>query len=89
MSTVNPFVLSDLNYQNTYNKITGFGGLRGALSSNTSYDVKAAYGVYNKMAFYMVDYNQRSVDNVMGNKYKISYMNTNLLTVTAQLKYQF
>ncbi|MGZ3862066.1 MAG: hypothetical protein ACXVPN_06540 [Bacteroidia bacterium] len=89
LSTLNPFVLSDLSYQNTYNKITGFGGLRGALSSNTSYDVKASYGVYNKMAFYMVDYNQRSVDNVFGNKYKISYMNTDLLTVTAQIKYQF
>jgi hypothetical protein len=89
MSTINPFVLSDLTYKNTDNKYTGFAGLRGALSSNTSYDVKASYGHYNNMAFYMVDYNQRSTDNIMGNKYKIVYMNTNLLTVSGQVKYQF
>ena len=89
MSTINPFVLSELSYKNTDNKYTGFAGLRGALSSNTSYDVKASYGRYNNMAFYMVDYNQRSVDNVFGNKYKVAYLNTNLLTVSGQVKYQF
>jgi hypothetical protein len=89
MSTINPFVLSELSYKNTDNKYTGFAGLRGALSSNTSYDVKASYGHYNNMAFYLVDYNARSTDNVLGNKYKVVYMNTNLLTVSGQVKYQF
>lgn len=88
ISTLNPFVLSELAYKNTDNKYTGFAGLRGALSSNTSYDVKASYGHYNSMAFYLVDYNQRS-DNLYANKYKVIYMNTNLLTVSGQVKYQF
>jgi hypothetical protein len=88
MSTINPFVLSELSYKNTYNKFNFFGGLRGALSSNTSYDVKALYGFYNNMAFYQVDYNQRN-DNVLGNKYKVVYLNTTLLNINAQVKYQF
>jgi len=88
LSTLNPFVLSELNYKNTDNRINGFAGLRGAFSSNTSYDVKASYGHYNNMAFYTVDYNQRG-DNILGNKYKVVYMNTNLLTVSGQVKYQF
>lgn len=88
ISSVNPFVLSELVYKNTYNKYTVFGGLRGALSSNTSYDVKASYGTYQNMLFYLVDYNQRS-DNALGNRYKAVYMNADLLRVNGQVKYQF
>jgi hypothetical protein len=88
ISSVNPFVLSELNYKNTYNKYNVFGGLRGALSSNTSYDVRASYGNYQNMLFYLVDYNQRN-DNALGNKYKVVYMNTDLLQVSGQIKYQF
>jgi hypothetical protein len=88
ISTINPFVLSELTYKNTDNKYNFFGGLRGALSSNTSYDVKASLGHYNNMAFYLVDYNQRS-ENLMGNKYKVVYMNTDFINVNAQVKYQF
>ena len=88
MSTLNPFVLSELSYKNTDNKYNGFAGLRGALSSNTSYDVKALYGHYNNMAFYMVDYNQRG-DNILGNKYKVVYLNTNFVNISGQVKYQF
>lgn len=88
ISTTNPFVLSSLTYQNTDNKYTGFVGLRGALSSNTSYDVKASYGQYNNMLFYTVDYNQRG-DNLLANKYKVVYMNADLLNINGQVKYQF
>jgi hypothetical protein len=89
MSTLNPFVLSNLSYKNTDNKYNFYGGLRGALSSNTSYDVKVLYGQYNNMAFYLVDYNQRPSDNTLGNKYKVVYMNTGFLNVNAQIKYQY
>ncbi len=88
LSSVNPFVLSNLPYKNTDNKYNVYGGLRGALSSNTSYDVKVLYGRYNNMAFFLADYNA-NVDNLFANRYKVIYMNTNYLNVNAQVKYQY
>ncbi len=88
LSSVNPFVLSNLPYKNTDNKYNIYGGLRGALSSNTSYDVKVLYGRYNNMAYFLADYNA-STDNTFANRYKVVYMNTNYLNVNAQVKYQY
>ena len=88
LSSFNPFVMSNLNYQNTNNKYNVFGGLRGVLSNRTSYDVKALYGRYDNMAFYLADYTQGS-DNVLANKYKVIYMGTNFLNVNAQISYRF
>lgn len=88
MSTVNPFVLSELQYRNTNNKYNLYGGLRGALSANTSYDAKVLYGKYDNMAYYLADY-ETYKGNALANKYKVVYMNTNFLNVNAQVKYQF
>jgi len=88
LSTINPFVLSNLPYRNTDNKYNVYGGLRGALSSNTSYDVKVLYGQYNNMAYFLADYNT-SADNPLANRYKVIYMNTNYLNVSGQVKYQY
>ena len=91
LTTINPFMLSDLTYKgysNTNNAISAFGGLRGALSSKLSYDVKALYGRYNNMAYFLADYNA-STDNAFANRYKVIYMNTNYLNINAQVKYQF
>jgi hypothetical protein len=87
LSSVNPFVLSNLDYKNTDNKYNVYGGLRGALSSNLSYDAKVLYGRYNNMAYYLADYNQ-SADNPYANRYNVVYMNTNYLNINGQLKYQ-
>jgi hypothetical protein len=88
LSSVNPFVLSELNYKNTNNKYNLYGGLRGALSSNTSYDVRALYGRYENMPFFLAEY-EKYTENPLGNRYKVVYMNTNYLNVNGQVKYQF
>lgn len=88
ISQTNPFVLSDLNYKNTYNAYNFYAGLRGALSSNTSYETKFLYGRYNNMLYYLCDYNQYD-GNTLGNRYKVLYMNTNYINVNAQVKYQY
>ena len=88
LSSTNPFVLSNLPYKNTNNVYNAFAGLRGAISSNLSYDVKALYGRYNNLAYFLADYNT-SADNTFANRYKVIYMNTNYLNINAQLKYQF
>ncbi len=83
ISSANPFVLSYLNYRNTSNTYLAYGGLRGALSSNTSYDAKVSYGRYMDMPFFMINY-----DNFLSNKYVVVYDNATLLNVNGQLKYQ-
>ncbi len=87
MAAANPFVLSELQYKNTNNRYNLYGGLRGALSSNTSYDIKALFGRYENMAYYLADYNTYP-ENQLANKYKVVYMNTNYLNVSGQVKYQ-
>lgn len=88
LSIVNPFILSEPLYYNTNNRYNIFAGLRGALSSNTSYDMKATYSRYENMPFFMAEY-ETYPENWLGNKYKVVYMHTRLLNVNGQLKYQF
>ncbi|MFL5754244.1 MAG: hypothetical protein ACJ76F_12600 [Bacteroidia bacterium] len=82
--SANPFVLSELQYKNTNNAFNVFGGLRGALSSNTSYDAKVTYGKYTNMPFFIINY-----DNFLSNRFNVIYDKATLLTVSGQLKYQF
>lgn len=88
LANENPFILSDVLLKNTDNRYKVFGGLRGSLSSRTSYDVGVNYGKYNNMAFFLNDYNQRD-NNTLQNKYKVVYMNAVLLNVNGQINYQY
>jgi len=81
----NAFVDTTLNYKNTNNKYNLFGGLRGNLSSNTSYDAKINYAQYDNLHFFVIDY---SGPNLIYNQFDILYDNTNILTLSGQLKYQ-
>ena len=82
LSNENPFIASNIEYKNTNTKFNVFGGLKGNLSSNTSYDAKASYSSVDNMAFYVIDY---SDNTTLDNKYKVLYDNTNLFNVSAQL----
>lgn len=84
--TENPFVKSDLTYRNTNTKMNVFGGLKGNLSSDLSYDAKAAYSVVDSMHFFVIDYSDVTT---LDNKFNVIYDNTSLLNVSGQLKYQF
>jgi len=86
LSGENPFVDSTLKYTNTNNKYNAFVGLRGNLSSKTSYDAKVSYAQYDSMYFYVINYN---APIQMNNQFNVVYDNTTLLTVSGQLKYQF
>lgn len=85
-SNENPFITSTLNYRNTNTKINFFGGLKGNLSSKTSYDIKAAYAIVDSMHFFVIDYTKNAT---LDNQYKVVYDNTDLFTVAGQLKYQY
>lgn len=86
LSNENPFVKASLNYRNTDTKFNVFGGLKGNISSNLSYDAKAAYSVVDSMHYFVIDYSDASTPD---NKYEVIYDNTQLLNVGGQIKYQY
>lgn len=82
----NPFVDTTINYRNTNNKYSFFGGVRGNLSSSTSYDAKVNYARYDNLYFYAIDY---SGPNLIYNQFDVLYDNASVLTISGQLKYQY
>lgn len=86
LSRENPFVDTTLRYTNTNNKYSFFGGLRGNLSSNTSYDAKVTYSQLDSLYFYVMDYN---TSNTIYNRFNLIYDNASLLNVNGQLKHRF
>ncbi len=84
LSTQNPYINPGISYQNTNNAYQAFGGIRGTISSNISYDTKADYGRYVDMPFFILSY-----DNFLNNTYTVVYDDVDLLHVSGQLKYQF
>lgn len=82
----NAFVDTTINYQNTNNKYNLFGGLRGNLSSSTSYDAKVSYGQYDNLHFFVINYGG---PNLLYNQFDVVYDNTSVLNLSGQLKYNF
>ena len=85
LSTLNPFVDPTLNYVNTNNKYSLYGGMKGNLSSNTSYDVKANYAKMDSLYFYTIN---NDIGTSYANHFKVLYDNASVLTVSGSLKYQ-
>jgi hypothetical protein len=85
LSQENPFLDTTFAYTNTNNKYNGFIGLRGRLSSKTSYDAKVTYGQYDSLNFFVMNY---SGTNLVYNRFNVVYDNTSILTLNGQLKYQ-
>ncbi len=86
LTNENPFIDPQVNYANTDNKYKVFGGLRGNLSSNTSYDANVSYGQYDSLHYFVIDYSDAAQ---LYNKFKVIYDNTTLLKVSGQVKYQY
>jgi hypothetical protein len=86
MSRENPFVDTTLNYSNTHNKVNITGGLKGNISSSTSYDAKVTYSLYDSLNFYVINYDG---NNQIYNRFDVIYDNASLLNVNGQLKNQF
>ncbi len=86
LSNENPFITSVINYKNSNTKFNVFGGLKGNLSSKTSYDAKASYSIVDSMHFFVIDYTK---NGTLDNQYKVIYDNTNLFNVSGQVKYQY
>jgi hypothetical protein len=85
LSNENPFIDTTLNYVNTNNKYNLYLGLKGNLSSNTSYDVKGSYSQMDSMHFYVINY---SGINQMYNQFDVIYDNASVIHLSGQIKYQ-
>jgi hypothetical protein len=85
MTEFNPFLNNNINYVNTNNKYKAFAGLKGQLSSNTSYDAGASYGQYDSLQFYVINYDR---PNNLYNEFIAVYDNTRQLNVNGQVNYQ-
>jgi hypothetical protein len=85
LSNENPFIDTTVNYVNTNNKYSLYGGLKGNLSSNTSYDVKGSYSQMDSLYFYTIDY---SGANTLYNHFNVLYDNASVTNISGSLKYQ-
>lgn len=86
LSRENAFVDTVINYRNTNNRYNLFGGLRGNLSSRTSYDARVNYAQYDNLHFFVINYNGL---NMVYNRFEVIYDQASVLTVSGQLKYQY
>lgn len=79
----NPFVLSILPMQNTNKKYEFFGGIRGTLSSTTSFNARAAYSNISNLALFIND-----TTELYRNKFGVIYDDATLLNVHGEISYQ-
>jgi hypothetical protein len=86
LSGENPFIDTTLNYTNTNNKYNLFAGLKGNLSSNTSYDAKVSYGQYDSLHFFVINYNSPVQ---LYNQFDVTYDNASVLNLSGHLKYTY
>ncbi len=84
-SNENPFVDSTFKYTNTNNKYNFYVGLKGNLSSNTSYDLKGTYSQFDSMHFYAPNY---MAQMQLYNRFGVLYSNASVINISSQIKYQ-
>ena len=84
LSRENAFVDTTIHYRNTNNKLNAFGGFKGNLSSNTSYDARVTYSQYDSLHFFVMDYSGAN----RFNRFSVLYDNATLLNVSGEVKYR-
>ena len=82
----NPFVDTTINYRNTNNKYNFALGLKGNLSSNTSYDTRVTYGQYDNLHFYNINHLSTIQLN---NQFQVLYDNASILNIHGSLSYKY
>lgn len=82
-TTNNPFVLSELKMMNSNKKYELYGGIKGTLSSTTSFNARASYSNISNMALFVND-----TKEVLKNKFDVIYDDTKLLNIRGEVSYQ-
>lgn len=84
LSRENMFVDTTIRYNNTNNQLNAFGGLRGNISSNTSYDARVTYSKFDSLQFFVIDYSGAN----RYNRFDVIYDNATLLNVSGEVQYR-
>jgi hypothetical protein len=79
---VNPFVVSQLTMQNSSKQYEVYGGLKGALSSKTSYNIRVSQQKLNNMALFVND------TTGYKNKFDVIYDDAMILNIHGEAAYQ-
>ena len=87
LTQLNPFIISDPITGNENTKINLYGGVRGELASNLSFNVSAGYRVVEDLALFI-----NKPDSVGGfainNEFNVRYDDANITSFSAELGYQ-
>ena len=83
MSDINPFISPTVSLVNTDRKVEVYGGLRGTVESNTSYNVKATWSTISNMPFFVTD-----ESDLLKNKFSLIYDDVTYLNIHGELGYQ-
>ena len=79
----NPFVLSELKMMNSNKKYELYGGIKGTLSSTTSFNARAAYSTISNIAMFVND-----TKELLQNKFDVIYDDGSLLNIRGEVAYQ-
>jgi hypothetical protein len=78
----NPFISSHLELRNTNDKLIAYGGIKGTLSSSTSFNLMVSNKKVTDVALFVND-----TIGGTGNRYALIYDGGRMLTVTGELNY--
>lgn len=79
----NPFILSRVASRSSNNRLELFGGLKGTISSQTSYSTKVSYGKIDDMYFFVND-----TTEILQNRFNVIYDDVKLLNLHGEVAYQ-
>lgn len=83
LTDANPFVLSELNLNNSNKKYDVYGGLKGTLSSTVAYNTSVSYASIGNIAMYVND-----TKELLKNRFDVIYDDGNVLNIKAEVSYQ-
>lgn len=83
LATQNPFTISNIELLNTNNKVNIFGGIRGTISSTTSFNAQVSYLKTENMPLF---YNDTLYS--IQNKFNIDYDSVDVFNISGQIHYR-
>jgi hypothetical protein len=79
----NPFIAENSALQNTVNRMSLYGGIRGSLSSSFTFNFKTAYERFKSFCLFTPD-----TSSSYGNKFNMLYADVNRTTLMGEITYQ-
>ena len=82
-AAINPFIVPNIELMNTSRKYEFYAGLRGSVSSNSSYNARVSYAAVNAMPLFVTD-----TTEILPNRFNAVYDTVTVLNVHGELMIQ-